>query len=73
MKVYTVKEMHAFFTKLMGEGKGNNIVLVPNNDTDEIDAYYRTVGEVTAEDDIVYLDINSNEEEEEYWKEIEGE
>lgn len=73
MKVYTVKEMHAFFTKLMGEGKGNNVVLVPNNDTDEIDAYYRTVGEVTAEDDVVYLDINSNEEEEEYWKEIEGE
>lgn len=73
MKVYTVKEMHAFFTKLMGEGKGNNIILVPNNDTDEIDAYYRTVGEVTAEDDVVYLDINSNEEEEEYWKEIEGE
>ena len=27
MKVYTVKEMHAFFTKLMGEGKGNNVVL----------------------------------------------
>lgn len=73
MKVYTVKEMHAFFTKLMGEGKGNNVVLVPNNDTDGIDAYYRTVGEVTAEDDIVYLDINSNDDEEEYWKEIEGE
>lgn len=73
MKVYTVKEMHAFFTKLMGEGKGNNVVLVPNNDADGIDAYYRTVGEVTAEDDIVYLDINSNDDEEEYWKEIEGE
>lgn len=73
MKVYTVKEMHAFFTKLMGEGKGNNVVLVPNNDTDGIDAYYRTVGEVSAEDDIVYLDINSNDDEEEYWKEIEGE
>lgn len=73
MKVYTVKEMYAFFTKLMEEGKGNNVVLVPNNDTDEIDAYYRTVGEVSAEDDIVYLDINSNEDEEMYWKEIEGE
>ncbi len=73
MKVYTVKEMHAFFTKLMGEGKGNNVVLVPNNDTDEIDAYYRTVGNVEAEDDIVYLDVNSNDDEKEYWREIEGE
>ena len=73
MKVYTVKEMHAFFTKLMGEGKGNNVVLVPNNDTDSIDAYYRTVGEIEADDEIVYLDINSNENEEAYWTEIEGE
>jgi hypothetical protein len=73
MKVYTVKEMHAFFTKLMGEGKGSNVILVPNNDTDEIDAYYRTVGSVEADDEIVYLDVNSNDDEKEYWKEIEGE
>ena len=73
MKIYTVKEMHAFFTKLMEEGKGNNVVLIPNNDTENIDAYYRTVGSIEAQDDIVYLDININEEEEAYWKEIEGE
>ena len=72
MKIYTVKEMHAFFTKLMGEGKGNNVVLIPNNDTD-IDAYYRTVGEIEADNEVVYLDNNFNEDEEAYWKEIEGE
>jgi len=73
MKIYTVKEMHAFFTKLMGEGKGNSVVLIPNNDIDNIDAYYRTVGEIKADNDTVYLDINENKDEEAYWKEIEGE
>ena len=73
MKVYTVKEMHAFFTQLMGEGKGNNVVLIPNNDTDSIDAYYRTVGEIEADNEVVYLDNNHNDDEEAYWREIEGE
>lgn len=73
MKVYTVKEMCAVFTKLMEEGKGDHVVLIPNNDMDSVDGYYRTIGEISAEDDVVYIDINDDEEEKAYWKEIEGE
>ena len=72
MKVYTVKELHAILTKAMGEGRGSDIVLVPNNDED-IDADYATLGcvefGIDSHDGCLYLDGNAGEEEEKFWEE----
>ena len=74
MKTYTVKELHEILGKAIEEGKGNLILLVPNNDED-IDAEYATLGNVSFDEDVyaeyVYFDQNCGEEEEKYWAERE--
>jgi hypothetical protein len=70
MKTYTVKELHEILGKAIEEGKGDLVLLVPNNDED-IDAAYATLGRVALDEDAyaeyAYLDQNCGEEEEEYW------
>lgn len=74
MKTYTVKELHEILGKAIEEGKGDLVLLVPNNDED-IDAEYATLGNVSFDEGVyaeyVYLDGNCGEEEEEYWAERE--
>lgn len=74
MKTYTVKELHEILSKAIEEGKGDLVLLVPNNDED-IDAEYVTLGHIEFDTDIyaeyAYLDGNCGEEEEEYWAERE--
>lgn len=74
MKTYTVKELHAILGKAIEDGKGDLILLVPNNDED-IDVEYATLGHVEFETDIqgeyAYFDGNWGEEEEEFWAERE--
>ena len=76
MKTYTVKELHEILGKAIDNGKGDLVVLVPNNDED-IDAEYATLGEINFDADAnaeyAYFDQNYGEEEEEYWAEKEGE
>lgn len=70
MKTYTVKELHEILGKAINDGKGDLVVLVPNNDED-IDAEYATLGQIDFDTDIyaeyAYFDQNCGEEEEEYW------
>lgn len=74
MKTYTVKELYNILGAAIQQGKGDLIVLVPNNDED-IDASYATLGRVEFDTDIyseyAYFDGNCGKEEEEYWKEKE--
>lgn len=76
MKTCTVKELHEILGKAIDNGKGDLIVLVPNNDED-IDAAYATLGRISFDDDVyaeyAYFDQNCGEEEEEYWAKKEGE
>jgi hypothetical protein len=69
MKTYTVKELHEILGEAINNGKGDLVVLVPNNDED-IDAAYATLGRVEFDTDVyaeyVYFDQNYGEEEEEY-------
>lgn len=70
MKTYTVKELHEILGKAIDNGKGDLVVLVPNNDED-IDGEYATLGKVSFDEDVyreyAYFDQNFGEEEEEYW------
>ena len=72
MKTYTVKELHKILGKAVEEGKGDLVLLVPNNDED-IDAAYATLGRIEFDTDAyaeyAYLDGNCGEEEEKYWEE----
>lgn len=74
MKTYTVKELYDVLGKAIENGKGNLILLVPNNDED-IDAEYATLREMSFDDDkfaeYAYLDGNCGEEEEEFWRDRE--
>lgn len=76
MKTYTVAELCKVLNKAVEDGKGDLIILVPNNDED-IDAAYATLGSVEFDTDMhaeyVYFDGNGGEEEEEFWKEKEDE
>jgi hypothetical protein len=70
MKTYTVKELHELLGKAIEKGKGDLVLLVPNND-DDIDAEYATLGRISFDEDVyaeyAYLDQNIGEEEEKYW------
>ena len=73
MEFLTVRKLRDALTKLIEEGKGDRIVLVPDYDTEFPDDY-RTVGMV-ADDDVtnqyVYLQYNDDEEELNFWAERE--
>ena len=74
MEILTVRKLRDALTKLVEEGKGDRIILVPDYDTEFPDDY-RTVGMV-ADDDIrnqcIYLEYNDDEEELNFWAEREG-
>ena len=71
MKTYTVKELHEILGNAINNGKGDLVVLVPNNDED-INALYATLGRVSFDEDIyagcAYFDQNWGKEEEAYWE-----
>ncbi len=71
MKTYTVKELYDVLEKAIENGKGDLIILVPNNDED-IDAEYATLGDFSFDDDkfaeYAYIDGNHGEEEEDFWR-----
>jgi hypothetical protein len=71
MKTYTVKELYETLGKAINEGKGDLIILVPNNDED-IDAEYATLGIIEFDTDIfsefAYFEQNIGAEEEEFWE-----
>lgn len=73
MEVFTVRKLRDALTKLVEEGKGDRIIVVPDYDTDFPDDY-RTVGMV-ADDDVtnqcIYLEFNDDEEELNFWAERE--
>ena len=70
IKAYTVKELKEELEKLIENGMGDRIVLVPN-DSPDFQGEYRTVREF-ATDDIgercVYLEAGTDEEEEMFWE-----
>ena len=74
MKTYTVKEFYDVLAKAIEEGKGDLILLVPNND-ENIDAYYATLHGISFDNDqfaeYAYIDGNSGEEEEDFWRDRE--
>ena len=74
MKTYTVKELYDELGKAIKKGKGHLIVLVPNVDDDN-GADYATLRDFSFYDDNVaeyaYLDANSGEEEENFWRDKE--
>jgi hypothetical protein len=73
MKTYTVKELHDVLEKAIENGKGDLILLVPNDDED-IDAEYATLGKISFDDELAeyaYFDSNCGEEEEEFWRDKE--
>ena len=74
MKTYTVKELYEILGKAIDNGKGNLVVLIPNND-DDIDAAYATLGHIEFDTDVyaecAYFDQNYGKEEQEYWAEKE--
>lgn len=74
MKTYTVKELYDVLGKAIENGKGNLILLVPNNDED-IDAEYATLREISFDDgmyeEYAYIDGNTGEEEENFWRDKE--
>lgn len=69
MKTYTVKELHEILGNAIDNGKGDLVVLVPNNDENLV-AEYATLGRIGFDDiyaECVYFEQNCGEEEEEYW------
>jgi hypothetical protein len=72
MKTYTVKELHEILGKAVEDGKGDLIILVPNNDTD-MDADYATLGSIDFDIDAygkyAYFEQNLGAEEDLYWAE----
>jgi hypothetical protein len=73
MKTYTVKELHDVLEKAIENGKGDLILLVPNDDED-IDAEYATLGKISFDDEFAeyaYFDGNCGEEEEKFWRDKE--
>ena len=71
MKTYTVKELHETLGKAIEEGKGDLIILVPNNDED-INAEYATLGIIEFDTDIsaefAYFEQNDGWEEDKFWE-----
>lgn len=72
-KALTVAELHEILSILIKQGEGHRIVLVPNALDRDLDADYRTIGQVDFESDIqkeyIYFEHNSVEFENEYFKE----
>ena len=73
MEFLTVNKLRDALSKLIDEGKGDRIILVPDYDTD-FPNDYRTVS-VVADDDMtnqcIYLEYNDDEEELNFWDERE--
>lgn len=73
MEALTVMQLYNILADLIAIGKGNRVVLVPNQFDEDIDADYRTIGQVDSENDIqqkyIYLETNSSEFENEYFAE----
>ena len=72
MKVLTVAELHDILSALVKQGKGNRVVLVPNECDEDINADYRTIGFVDSECDIqekyIYLETNNTKDENAYFE-----
>lgn len=75
MKVLTVAELHDILSILVKQGKGNRVVLVPNEYDEDINADYRTISFVDSECDIqekyIYLETNNAENENAYFERAE--
>lgn len=75
MRTYTIKELYETLGNAIDNGKGDLIVLVPNND-ESIEAEYATLGAIGFDDayaECAYFDQNCGEEEEAYWAKKEEE
>lgn len=69
IQVYTVKELKEELDKLISEGNGDKIVLVPCYD-EANEGEYRTIGAVENDDitgQCIYLEDLSNEDEATFW------
>lgn len=69
----TVSQLANILNELVAMGKGDKVVLVPD-DSPNTEYDYRTIGEVDAENDIqdkfIYLETLSDEAEEAYWEDL---
>ena len=68
---YTVEDLRDALDKLVDEGLGDRIVLIPDNDLD-YDADYRTIGNIDTDDmskECIYLEVLSDEDEYAFWDE----
>ena len=67
---YTVSELKKALAELEKQGKGDRLVLIPD-DTD-FENSYRTIGEIDSVNDIsntcIYLESHSDENELKFWE-----
>ena len=69
MEVLTVIKLYKILKKAIESGEENKIVLIPNF-SDDLDADYRTISHMENGDctnQCIYLEINDDEEEKEFW------